>query len=63
MERRKPDRIHEAQTMFELVQYLTQGAETLHEAYRKNPISLDAGCQLFIAFVTLYPHESVVSGN
>ena len=47
--------------MFELVQYLTQGADALHQRYKKNPISLDAGCQLFIAFVTLYIHELRVS--
>ncbi|KAK2466943.1 hypothetical protein APHAL10511_001201 [Amanita phalloides] len=46
-----------AGTMFELVQALHEGAETLKRR-TTNPISLNAGCELFIAFVTLFPHES-----
>ncbi|KAI0646961.1 nagb/rpia/CoA transferase-like protein [Trametes meyenii] len=46
-----------AGTMFELVQALNDGAEELKRR-SKNPISLNAGCELFIAFVTLFPHES-----
>ena len=46
--------------MFELVQALHEGAEALRKQYT-NSISIDAGCQLFIAFVTLFPHESAVS--
>lgn len=48
-----------AGTMFELVQALNQGAELLRSHF-SNPISLNAGCELFIAFVTLFPHESDV---
>ncbi|KAJ8487137.1 hypothetical protein ONZ51_g4352 [Trametes cubensis] len=43
--------------MFELVQALNDGAEELKRR-SPNPISLNAGCELFIAFVTLFPHES-----
>lgn len=52
----------EAETMFELVQALNNGAEELK---RRAPhaISLNAGCELFIAFVTLFPHDSTVSGG
>ncbi|KAI0721685.1 nagb/rpia/CoA transferase-like protein [Cerioporus squamosus] len=46
-----------AGTMFELVQALNDGAEELKRR-SQNPISLNAGCELFIAFVTLFPHES-----
>jgi len=46
-----------AGTMFELVKALNEGAETLKRR-TANPISLNAGCELFIAFVTLFPHES-----
>ncbi|KAH9901295.1 nagb/rpia/CoA transferase-like protein [Cubamyces lactineus] len=46
-----------AGTMFELVQALNDGAEELKRK-SPNPISLNAGCELFIAFVTLFPHES-----
>lgn len=46
--------------MFELVKALNDGAEALKEQ-TSNPISLNAGCELFIAFVTLFPHESDVS--
>ncbi|KAF5380954.1 hypothetical protein D9615_003929 [Tricholomella constricta] len=47
-----------AGTMFELVKALNDGAEVL-KARSSNPISLNAGCELFIAFVTLFPHDSV----
>jgi len=43
--------------MFELVQALNDDAEILKKS-SPNPISLNAGCELFIAFVTLFPHES-----
>ncbi|GBE82324.1 Translation initiation factor eIF-2B subunit alpha [Sparassis crispa] len=46
-----------AGTMFELVQALNDGAGVLKER-TSNPISLNAGCELFTAFVTLFPHES-----
>ncbi|EMD38516.1 hypothetical protein CERSUDRAFT_113696 [Gelatoporia subvermispora B] len=46
-----------AGTMFELVEALKAGAEVLKKR-SSNPISLNAGCELFIAFVTLFPHES-----
>lgn len=46
--------------MFELVEALKAGAEVL-KSRSSNPISLNAGCELFIAFVTLFPHESDVS--
>ncbi|KAL5511586.1 GCN3 [Sanghuangporus vaninii] len=46
-----------AGTMFELVQALHEGAEALRKQYT-NSISINAGCELFIAFVTLFPHES-----
>jgi len=45
--------------MFELVKALNDGAKTLKEG-TPNPISLNAGCELFIAFVTLFPHDSDV---
>lgn len=48
-----------AGTMFELVKALNDGAEVL-KAKSSNPISLNAGCELFIAFVTLIPHDSIV---
>ncbi|KIJ69434.1 hypothetical protein HYDPIDRAFT_106051 [Hydnomerulius pinastri MD-312] len=47
----------EAGTMFELVKALNDGAKVLNER-TPNPISLNAGCELFIAFVTLFPHDS-----
>ncbi|KAA1471201.1 nagb/rpia/CoA transferase-like protein [Dentipellis sp. KUC8613] len=47
----------DAGTMFELVKALNDGAEELKKRV-SNPIGLDAGCELFIAFVTLFPHES-----
>ena len=46
--------------MFELVQALNDGAESLKKRV-PNPIGLTAGCELFIGFVTLFPHESAVS--
>jgi hypothetical protein len=49
-----------AGTMLELVKALNDGAEAL-KASTSNPISLNAGCELFIAFVTLLPHDSAVS--
>jgi translation initiation factor eIF-2B subunit alpha len=45
--------------MFELVQELKDTAETL-SAEAPRSIGLTAGCQLFIEFVTLFPHESEV---
>lgn len=48
-----------AGTMFELVGALNDGAEIL-KYKAPNPISLSAGCELFIAFVTTFPHESDV---
>lgn len=50
-----------AGTMFELVKALNDGARVLSQR-SPNPISLNAGCELFIAFVTLFPHDSDVSG-
>jgi translation initiation factor eIF-2B subunit alpha len=52
--------LHLAGTMFELVQALNDGAESLKKRV-PNPIGLTAGCELFIGFVTLFPHESAVS--
>ncbi len=46
--------------MFELVQELKDGAETLKQQ-SSNSISLNAGTELFIEFVTLFPHEASVS--
>ncbi|KAJ6630772.1 hypothetical protein B0H10DRAFT_1982894 [Mycena sp. CBHHK59/15] len=46
-----------AGTMFELVKALNEGADSL-KRHSSNPISLNAGCELFIAFVTLFPHDS-----
>lgn len=48
-----------AGTMFELVQELKDGAETLKQQ-TANAMSLNAGCELFIEFVTLFPHEAAV---
>jgi translation initiation factor eIF-2B subunit alpha len=45
--------------MFELVKALNDGAEVL-KTQSSNPISINAGCELFIAFVTLFPHDSAV---
>jgi translation initiation factor eIF-2B subunit alpha len=47
----------DAGTMFELVKALNDGARVLSQR-SPNPISLNAGCELFIAFVTLFPHDS-----
>jgi hypothetical protein len=49
-----------AGTMFELVQALNVGAESLKKRV-PNAVGLTAGCELFIGFVTLFPHESAVS--
>ncbi|KAK7467106.1 translation initiation factor eIF-2B subunit alpha [Stygiomarasmius scandens] len=46
-----------AGTMFELVKELKDGAEELN-LKSSNPISLNAGCELFIEFITLFPHSS-----
>ncbi|THU90721.1 nagb/rpia/CoA transferase-like protein [Dendrothele bispora CBS 962.96] len=46
-----------AGTMFELVKELKDGAEELN-LKSPNPISLNAGCELFIEFITLFPHPS-----
>jgi len=51
-----------AGTMFELVSALNGGADVL-KASAPNPISLSAGCELFIAFVTTFPHESDVRSS
>jgi len=48
-----------AGTMFELVKALNDGAQVLR-SHSANPISLNAGCELFITFVTLFPHDSDV---
>ncbi|KAJ7658780.1 hypothetical protein DFH06DRAFT_1407290 [Mycena polygramma] len=48
--------------MFELVKALNQGAASLNQN-SANPISLNAGCERFIAFVTLFPHDSTPSVN
>ena len=48
--------------MFELVGALNHGAETLKNQ-TSNSISLNAGCELFIAFVTLFPHDSDVCSS
>jgi len=47
----------DAGTMFELVKALNDGAKVLSDR-SPNPISLNAGCELFVAFVTLFPHDS-----
>jgi translation initiation factor eIF-2B subunit alpha len=49
-----------AGTMFELVKELKDGAETLKKKRSSNPMSVNAGCELFIEFVTLFPHETAV---
>jgi translation initiation factor eIF-2B subunit alpha len=46
--------------MFELASTLKDGARELNEM-ETNSISLNAGCELFIAFVTLSTHEADVS--
>lgn len=48
-----------AGTMFELVSALNSGAQLLKQ-HTTNPISLSAGCDLLVAFVTTFPHESDV---
>lgn len=48
-----------AGTMFELVQALRDGANALKSHYL-NSISINAGCELFIEFVRLFPHETKV---
>ncbi|TEB35901.1 nagb/rpia/CoA transferase-like protein [Coprinellus micaceus] len=50
----------DAGTMFELVNALHEGAKTL-QSQVANPIGVDAGCELFIAFVTLFPHDSATN--
>lgn len=45
--------------MFELVKALNDGTQVL-KTTTSNPISLNAGCELFTAFVTLFPHDSAV---
>ncbi|PPQ78103.1 hypothetical protein CVT25_015637 [Psilocybe cyanescens] len=57
LHRSSPAHSHLAGTMFELVKALNDGAEALTKQ-ASNPISLNAGCELFIAFVTLFPHDS-----
>ena len=52
-------KLSSAGTMFELVKALNDGAEVL-KTRSSNPISINAGCELFIAFVTLFPHDSAV---
>jgi translation initiation factor eIF-2B subunit alpha len=47
-----------AGTMFELVQALNVGAESLKNRV-PNPIGLTAGCELLIGFVTLFPQSAV----
>ncbi|EDR14283.1 uncharacterized protein LACBIDRAFT_145994, partial [Laccaria bicolor S238N-H82] len=47
----------DAGTMFELVKALNDGTQVL-KTTTSNPISLNAGCELFTAFVTLFPHDS-----
>jgi len=47
-----------AGTMFELVKALNEGSDSL-KRHSPNPISINAGCELFTAFVTLFPHDSV----
>jgi translation initiation factor eIF-2B subunit alpha len=54
------DRDFIAGTMFELTEALHEGANALRDS-TPNPISLNAGCELFIAFVTLCPHDSDAS--
>ncbi|KAF9052608.1 hypothetical protein BJ165DRAFT_1339673 [Panaeolus papilionaceus] len=47
----------DAGTMFELVSALQKGTADLSSRL-SNPISLNAGLELFNAFVTLFPHDS-----
>ncbi|KAJ2916016.1 hypothetical protein MD484_g4380, partial [Candolleomyces efflorescens] len=46
-----------AGTMFELVNALHEGEKSL-KSQVSNPIGVSAGCELFIEFVTLFPHDS-----
>ncbi|KIK59895.1 hypothetical protein GYMLUDRAFT_44378 [Collybiopsis luxurians FD-317 M1] len=46
-----------AGTMFELLNELKGGAESLSRQ-TSNPIGLNAGCELFIEFITLFPHDA-----
>ena len=46
--------------MFELVQALREGAEALRRQFT-NSISINAGCELFIEFVTSFPHAAEAS--
>lgn len=46
--------------MFELVQALREGAEALRKQFA-NSISINAGCELLIEFVTSFPHAAEVS--
>ncbi|KAF5391433.1 hypothetical protein D9757_001916 [Collybiopsis confluens] len=46
-----------AGTMFELLNELKNGAEALNRQ-SSNPIGLNAGCELFIEFITLFPHDA-----
>jgi translation initiation factor eIF-2B subunit alpha len=50
----------DAGTMFELTKELKDAAESLKKQ-APNPIGLSAGCELFVAFVTLFPHDSAQS--
>lgn len=60
LERGGPSGTCAAGTMFELVKALNDGAEALRTRV-PNPIGLNAGSELFIAFVTLFPHAAAVS--
>lgn len=46
--------------MFELLNELKGGAEALNRQ-SSNSIGLNAGCELFIEFITLFPHDAAVS--
>ncbi|KAJ4487988.1 hypothetical protein J3R30DRAFT_3281197 [Lentinula aciculospora] len=46
-----------AGTMFELLNELKGNAEALSR-HSSNPIGLNAGCELFIEFITLFPHDA-----
>ena len=49
-----------AGTMFELVNALEDGKKTMARQV-PNPIGLNGGSDMLIAFVTLFPHEATVS--
>lgn len=51
-----------AGTMFELARALDDGVAALKKQ-ASNSIGLNAGCELFIAFVTLFPHASDVCSH